>query len=356
MRQSPSLKEEKNPLVSVCIFNYNYGKYLRQCIQSVIDQTYANIEICFSDNASSDDSWGIALEYAGRYPEIMTITRNRKNFGSDANFANCYLNVRGKYYIELCSDDALQPSCVSRCVQAIEAWPNAGYVMVHRSIMDESGIITEEAPFYNRSCLIPGDEQAAVYMMAAVNPSISQVMYRRLMSSGKSSPGGIATRWYGTRLKDFNMCCEFPMIYLDEPLLLHRVHSLSDSFRAAESMMEIIGPYLLLHQFAEIALQRDLKKVAERLPMAIEKLGKLSMRYCARAICAGNAQVAKKYYYLALSIEPELSADENFGKIRDFLENSTAAKSELAAMIRKEADLICRRISYDPPEGSMPIC
>ena len=51
----PNIKEK--PLVSVLIHNYNYGRYLRQCLDSVFNQTYDNVEVVFSDNASSDDSW-----------------------------------------------------------------------------------------------------------------------------------------------------------------------------------------------------------------------------------------------------------------------------------------------------------
>jgi glycosyltransferase involved in cell wall biosynthesis len=353
--RNPSIKDNLNPLVSVCIFNYNYGKYLRECIESVVSQTYENIEICFSDNASDDQSWDIALEYAKRYPHNITVTRNRKNFGSDANFANCFLNVRGKYYIELCSDDALAPTYVSQCVRVMEAWPTAGFAMVHRSIIDEMGRVVEEAPFYNTSCLIPGPEQAAVYMMAAVNPSISQVMYRRLMSAGMSTPGGIATQWYGTRLKDFRMCCEFPMIYLNQPLLLHRVHTQSDSSRATENLMEIIGPYVLQHQFAEIAMLKEMGSVADRLPMALEKLGRLSLRYSARAICAGNNAVGKKYYHLALAILPELSGDTQCCRIRKYLEGSESVRAEIADSFRHDSGLLGRRVSYDPPGGCTPL-
>jgi len=131
------------PLVSLCIFNYNYGRYLRDCLEGVFSQTYDNIEVCFSDNASTDDSWDIALEYAKKHPGKMHITRNRKNFGSDVNFANCFTHVRGKYFVELCSDDALMPDFVKRCVDVLEAHPEAGYAMVHRTIIDEHNQRTE---------------------------------------------------------------------------------------------------------------------------------------------------------------------------------------------------------------------
>ena len=56
---------------------------------------------------------------------------------------------------------------------------DVGFAMVHRKIINENGKIIKEKPFYNKSCIIPGAEAAAVYMMAAINPSVSQIMYRR---------------------------------------------------------------------------------------------------------------------------------------------------------------------------------
>ena len=65
-------------------------------------------------------------------------------------------------------------------------------------------------------------------MMAAVNPSISQIMYIKTKIYGKLPVENILSRWYAQRLLDFNLCCEHPMVYLNEPLLLNRVHSQSD--------------------------------------------------------------------------------------------------------------------------------
>ena len=183
------INDPHRPLVSVLLFNYNYGRFLRECFEGVVNQTYDNIEINFSDNASEDESWEIAQEYADLYPGIVTITRNRINFGADANFANCWLNARGKYFIEMCSDDVMRPEFVERCVDVLEAHPEVGHVIVHRSIIDKHGEVFEEAPFYNRSCLIPGLEQAAVYMVAGVNPCVSQVCYCKGKIYGKVITG-----------------------------------------------------------------------------------------------------------------------------------------------------------------------
>jgi glycosyltransferase involved in cell wall biosynthesis len=60
-----------NSLVSITLHNYCYGRYLRKCLTSLVEQTYQDIEILFSDNASNDDSWAIACEFAEKYPKKM---------------------------------------------------------------------------------------------------------------------------------------------------------------------------------------------------------------------------------------------------------------------------------------------
>ncbi|MGA2405048.1 MAG: glycosyltransferase family 2 protein [Syntrophobacteraceae bacterium] len=354
-KKTPLPNIKKTPLVSITVHNYNYGRYLRECFDSVFAQTYDNVEICFSDNASTDDSWDIALEYGRRYPGMMYLTRNRINFGSDANFANCLVNVGGKYLVELCSDDALAPEFVEKCVHALESHPEAGFAMVHRTIIDENGRRTEEPPFYNQTCLIPGPEQAAVYMMASVNPSISQIMYNKGMTTGKAVVGGLAGGWYGTRIMDFNMCCEYPIIYIKEPLLLHRIHSQNESFRVAENLMEIIGPYILQHQFAELAAPYNLTKVIDRLPPSLEKLGKLCLRYSMRSLCANDERPALRYFNLAIAILPDITFDPTFKLISEYWETDAAGKLKIVESLKSIDNLATRSVSYDPPSNSIPI-
>jgi glycosyltransferase involved in cell wall biosynthesis len=343
------------PLVSITVHNYNYGRYLRQCLDSVFGQTYDNIELSFSDNASSDDSWNIALEYARRYPGMMTLTRNRKNFGSHANFSNCLFSISGKYLVELCSDDALMPEFVERCVNALESNPKAAFAMVHRCIIDEHGRRTEEPPFYNQSCIIPGPEQAAVYMMASVNPSVSQIMYSREKIHGKQVTGGVGALWYGTRIMDFNVCCEYPIVYIKDPLLMQRLHSQNDGFRVADNMIDIIGPYVLQHQFAETASTYNHTKVVERLPGSLEKLSHLCLRYSVRFLTLNDEQRALKYFHLSLAIMPNILADPVFKRIDEYWSASPEDKPEIVRSLNTTDNLLTRSVSYDPPPGSVPL-
>jgi glycosyltransferase involved in cell wall biosynthesis len=357
VENNPSRPNMKNkPLVSVLIHNYNYGRYLRECLDSVFNQTYDNLEVVFSDNASTDESWNIAMEYVRKYPAQMTVIRNRKNFGPGPNLENCYAHIEGKYFCILCSDDAFAPDFVEKCVKALEANPEAGYAMTHRAVIDERGSRTEEPSFYNQSCVIPGPEQAAVYMMAAVNPSISQVMYVQTKIHGKLPVENILSRWYAQRLLDFNLCCEHAMVYINEPLLLHRVHSQSDQSQISGNLMEIFGQYILPHQFVEISLRgNDMNMVRERLPKALEKVGRLCLRYCVLSLSTGDETCALRYFHLAAAILPEIAEDAIFRKIQTYWTAGDTEKTAIIESLRSIGNLTHRSVSYDPPPGSIQL-
>jgi len=351
--EPPSVKHA--PLVSILCYNYNYGRYLRQCLESAFNQTYPNIEVCFSDNCSTDESWEIALEFARKYPGKMRLTRNRMNFGPDYNFANCKQMMLGKYFINFCSDDVMEPDYVERCVNVLEENPHVGFALVNRSIIDEYGQRTEEPPFYNQSCIIPGEEQAAVYMMAGINPSVSQIMYRNEIADSRAATGALGARYYGTRILDFNISLDFDIAYIKEPLLLHRIHGLSDTSQADANLMPVIGLYVLNHQFADIAGVRNLKKVTARLPQSLDKLASLAVRYSVRSLLAGNEQAAQKYFYLAVAINPTLTQDPAWKQLKDYWTADASAKASMLDQLRNSDNLATRTISYDPPPGSMPI-
>ena len=101
-------KINKQPLVSIIIYNYNYGRFLKDAIESALNQTYKNIEILFSDNSSTDDSWEIANFYSKKFPDKFCLFKNKVNQGTDSNLNNCWINRKGKYFVVLCSDDVLE--------------------------------------------------------------------------------------------------------------------------------------------------------------------------------------------------------------------------------------------------------
>ncbi len=345
------------PLVTVLIYNYNYGRYLEQCIESVLSQTYPNIEVCFSDNASEDNSWEIAVDYAKKHPRKFSLSKNRINFGPNMNLWNCVVNMKGKFALKLCSDDAIKPDFIEKCIKAFQEHPEAGFAMVHRDIMDEVGNISSEPSFYDRSCLIQGHEQAAVYMMTSINPSISQIVYNVRLTQDKRMSGNLNDRWFGDRIMDFHICCDSPIIYIKEPLLLNRIHSESESSGMDMNLLQCVGEYVLLHQLSDIAGNYPgMEKANARLPEALHKLSTLCIRYSLKRLLSNDLNGAKRYYHFALAIDPDIVTEKTFRILAKYWAGSDEEKSDLLEELEEIASkLITRKISYSVPEGSLPL-
>ncbi|TDJ80263.1 glycosyltransferase family 2 protein [Campylobacter volucris] len=74
-----------NPLITIIIPIYNVAPYLRECLDSVINQTYKNLDIILVDDASTDESLNIALEYLNKDERIFLISKENGGLSSARN-------------------------------------------------------------------------------------------------------------------------------------------------------------------------------------------------------------------------------------------------------------------------------
>lgn len=92
--------------VSVCVFSYNYGKYLAQALDSILAQeTSFDFEIVLGDDFSTDNTRAIASEYSDRYPGKFILSFNETNIGGTRNWLRAMNKCRGKYIALLDGDD-----------------------------------------------------------------------------------------------------------------------------------------------------------------------------------------------------------------------------------------------------------
>lgn len=92
------------PLVSIAICTYNGDKYLRQQLNSIVNQTYPNLEIIIVDDVSSDKTVEILEEYASKYT-MLSIIRNELNLGYVKNFEKAIGLCNGEYIALSDQDD-----------------------------------------------------------------------------------------------------------------------------------------------------------------------------------------------------------------------------------------------------------
>lgn len=97
------MKENDNELISVIIPIYNVEKYIARCLDSIINQTYKNIEIILIDDGTKDSSGVIADEYAKKDRRIRVIHKQNEGLGLTRNVG--IENAKGEYIAFVDSDD-----------------------------------------------------------------------------------------------------------------------------------------------------------------------------------------------------------------------------------------------------------
>jgi glycosyltransferase involved in cell wall biosynthesis len=121
----------EQPLVSLMTPVYNGEAYLRQCIASVLAQTYQNWRYLIIDNASTDRTAEIAAEFARLDPRI-SVQRNAQLVPMVRNFnvalSSGMTSISAKYTKLLMADDWLRPEFLERMVAAAERYPEVGLV------------------------------------------------------------------------------------------------------------------------------------------------------------------------------------------------------------------------------------
>jgi CMP-N-acetylneuraminic acid synthetase len=138
----------KTPLVSVYITNYNYGKYIRQSVESVLNQTMQDFELFIIDDGSTDSSRKIIEEYA-MHPQISIIYQRNKGLNITNNIA---LRVsRGKYIMRLDADDFLEPNALEIMSSKLEANPELGLVFPDYFLIDSVNTLIGEVQRLNFS-------------------------------------------------------------------------------------------------------------------------------------------------------------------------------------------------------------
>lgn len=134
-------QKTSRPLVSVILPMYNAEKTIAECMDSIIRQTYTNIEIIVIDDGSTDNSVEIVKKYVDKRIKIY---RYRHNY--IANLNRGFLRCNGKYIARMDADDRMCPMRISAQVDVLEKHTN---VSVCCSVMKKYGCTDDVKYGYN---------------------------------------------------------------------------------------------------------------------------------------------------------------------------------------------------------------
>lgn len=217
-------------LVSVVVASYNHARYLPRRMESLISQTYPNIEILVIDDCSPDNSVEVLRAYA-HHPHVRLIERETN--GGWVAVSNQGIELaRGEYVLFANCDDDCEPQMIECLVAALAPNPKAGLAFCRSAMVDEHGarigddFTVRERAFRARcadDCLLLRDEMRRFLMHSCVIPNLSAALIRR---SCFESVGALSHEYKACSDWDlfFRIADHFDFVYVASPLNNFRQH------------------------------------------------------------------------------------------------------------------------------------
>ena len=278
-------------LVSVVIPVYNRSKYLRPCIDSVLTQTYPNIEIIVVDDGSKDDS-----------PEVLRTYGNKITLIEQANAGAARARNRGiaasqgEFVAFLDSDDLWDADKIAKQVAVLQRFPDALAVYCdHRAIDQAGNALSDTGALYYPRCSGQILEQL---ILGNKILTCSIVMVR---SSALEAVGGFdATQPYWTEDYDLWMriAARGPFLYQLDTLVSYRRHDMNVSGSNYEMMAGNA------HAYQNVARAIDGTEHARLLPLLRRQRTELLLGKAWYERRAGSRKAALASYTQALSLKP----------------------------------------------------
>ena len=126
-----------SPRVSIVIPTYNSADYVDHMMESVLAQTYDDLEIVISDHSSTDGTWDALQKYADL--PTVTLLQTESGGGAKRNWQRVTDAAHGELIKLVCADDLIYPTCVAEQVAALDANPSAVLAACARDIVDADG-------------------------------------------------------------------------------------------------------------------------------------------------------------------------------------------------------------------------
>lgn len=220
----------KPGLVSVVVASYNHAEFLSQRMESLINQTYKDLEILVIDDCSPDNSVEVLRRYES-CPKVKLVIRE-KNGGWVAVSNQGVEMASGEFVIFANCDDDCDPRMIERLVDAMNAHPTAGLAFCRSLLVDEDGHVLGDdfairEPSFRARCqkdtLLSQKEMSRFLLHSCVIPNLSAALIRKECFStvGNLSPDyRVCSDWD----LFFRIAARYDVAYIAEPLNMFRQH------------------------------------------------------------------------------------------------------------------------------------
>lgn len=278
------MTRQELPLVSVLTPVYNGESYLRECIESVLAQTYSHWEYIIVNNASTDGTLSVAEEYARKDARIQVHSNDTLlEIIANHNRAFRLISPESKYCKVVSADDWLFPECLARMVDVAEANPTVGLVGSYQLSGggNEWHLRTDGLSYYKT--VVPGREICRSQLLGKLNvfgnPTSNLYRSDLVRSTNEFYPNATAEADLSACFKALQSA-DFGFVH--QVLSYERVHESRVSAKSWD-----LNAYLSA-KVGDCVTYGPLYLAPDELQNRIEKL--LDEYYCFLAMWAGNSR------------------------------------------------------------------
>lgn len=154
----------RNPLISIGIPTYNSAATIRNTLESILRQTYTNLEINVVDDKSKDNTLEILKQIQNECLQNgdgrIKIYENEKNLGMSGNWTKCLSVAKGEFVKLICADDMMDEDALEKEVKAMEEHPSVNLVESDTRLVDITGKATGKFPRYRKAGVVDGKKVA----------------------------------------------------------------------------------------------------------------------------------------------------------------------------------------------------
>lgn len=198
------MENKKHPLVTVAVITYNSEKYVLETLESVAQQTYKNIELIISDDASTDNTLTICREWLKTNKNLFIRTlliEVQLNTGVGANSNRATIAAQGKWLKTLAGDDALLPNCIEDNVEYVNRHPDVKVLFSRIEVYKDEFIhsnllkVTPGVPLSPQSILSLNKSAESQYKMLLLADRIHFTPSVFIDRNAKIAVGGLDERF-----------------------------------------------------------------------------------------------------------------------------------------------------------------
>ncbi|MCX5751937.1 MAG: glycosyltransferase [Candidatus Saganbacteria bacterium] len=211
--------------LSVYIPNYNYGHYLKECLEAVFSQSLSPDEVIVVDDASTDNSITVVESFMQKYPNLRLL-KNEKNLGVAYSMNKGVAASSGDYIVGTASDDKILPGFFEQSMHLLMQYPEAGFCCSDAIFLEKDKKFGKKLYLNKDPCYFSPQEVLHLFKNDSLTPFIPHtiiVKRKEFLKAGGFIP---ELKWFCDSFVFSVIAFRYGFCYVPKALTTIRVHAL----------------------------------------------------------------------------------------------------------------------------------